>query len=475
MRFLIIGSGLSSYGATLALIEKENIELDVIDIGLKKSFRNQLNNSIPNSKDLSGSFYAYGLNDNRWPVDIISKRICSSHAFGGFSKVYSGSILRPKISDLSKWPKESIPSDSDYEAIQNSLKLLNKIDELNKGFPIDPKFINESPSQWCYLGNSRIAYNKSSRKITDLPFDSSLEFEKWKKNGKIKYRKNSFVTKISSSSNCVEVEFINDQNCRTIKYDKVFIGAGCINTTALIDKSLYKEGLRKYNLKSAPLLIQLCVKLPFFKSRFLNENSYNYDPNKCRFFLEARSFLTSNKWSHTQIGDIYESIRSKFINENKFFNKLLGKFVSFFQFSITSFHSSLGKGIEIKSYVNGGNQRQFLTIEEKNNKYSFLRSIFIKFAIISKINKLGIIPIPFSSIIADIARKNLLGGWHYGGTLPMCSFPKELSNCYVSGELKGLKNVYIIDPSSFPSIPGSSIALLTMANAYRIAKNSTPQ
>ena len=87
--------------------------------------------------------------------------------------------------------------------------------------------------------------------------------------------------------------------------------------------------------------------------------------------------------------------------------------------------------------------------------------------------KLGLIPIPFSSIIADIARKNLLGGWHYGGTLPMCSLPKELTNCYVTGELKGLRNVYIIDPSSFPSIPGSSIAFLTMANAHRIANNST--
>ena len=473
MKVLIIGSGLSSYGATLALLEKENIELEVIDIGLKKSYKNQLNNYIPNSKDISGSFFAYGLNDNRWPLEIISKRICSSHAFGGFSKVYSGSILRPKISDLIKWPKSAIPSDSDYEAIQNSLKLSKNKDELNEGFPIDANIKNETPRQWCYLGKSRIAYNKSSRRITDAPFDSSLEFEKWKKKGEIKYKKNCFVTKISSTPNFVEVEIIDAQKSYIIRYDKVFIGAGCINTTAIIDKSVYEEGLRKYHLKSAPLLLQLCIKLPFFKSRFLKENSYDYDPNKCRFFLEARSFLTSSKWSHTQIGDIYESIRSKFITKNKFFNKLFSKFISFFQFSITAFHSSLGKEIEIKSYVNGSNQRQFLTIEEQNYKYSFLRSFFIKFAIISKIRKLGLIPIPFSSIIADIARKNLLGGWHYGGTLPMSSLPKELTNCYITGELKGLRNVYIIDPSSFPSIPGSSIALLTMANAHRIAKNST--
>ena len=79
------------------------------------------------------------------------------------------------------WPKDSIPSDSDYEAIQNSLKLMNNIDELNKGFPFDPNIKNESPSKWCYLGKSRIAYNKSSRNYSDNPFDSAFEFEKWKK------------------------------------------------------------------------------------------------------------------------------------------------------------------------------------------------------------------------------------------------------------------------------------------------------
>ena len=41
-----------------------------------------------------------------------------------------------------------------------------------------------------------------------------------------------------------------------------------------------------------------------------------------------------------------------------------------------------------------------------------------------------------------------------------------------SGELLGQKGLFIIDTSSFPSIPGSTIGLLTMANAYRIAKKA---
>ena len=48
--------------------------------------------------------------------------------------------------------------------------------------------------------------------------------------------------------------------------------------------------------------------------------------------------------------------------------------------------------------------------------------------------------------------------------------PVEPHDCLPSGEVLGLKNVFVIDASAFPSVPGSSVALLTMANAYRIAE-----
>ena len=93
-KVLVIGSGLSAYGACLALIEKENLIIDVIDIGLENSYENQQNKSIPNAKHLKGSYYPYGINDQRWLGKLISKRMSSSHAYGGYSKVYSGSILK---------------------------------------------------------------------------------------------------------------------------------------------------------------------------------------------------------------------------------------------------------------------------------------------------------------------------------------------------------------------------------------------
>ena len=63
-KVLIVGTGLASYGACLALINRKNIEIDVCDIGLKRSYKRQPNYKIPNAKDINSSFYTYGINDN---------------------------------------------------------------------------------------------------------------------------------------------------------------------------------------------------------------------------------------------------------------------------------------------------------------------------------------------------------------------------------------------------------------------------
>jgi choline dehydrogenase-like flavoprotein len=54
----------------------------------------------------------------------------------------------------------------------------------------------------------------------------------------------------------------------------------------------------------------------------------------------------------------------------------------------------------------------------------------------------------------------------------MVSNPQKPSQCHPNGEVAGLKDVFVIDAASFPSVPASTVALLTMANAYRIAKTS---
>jgi choline dehydrogenase-like flavoprotein len=61
------------------------------------------------------------------------------------------------------------------------------------------------------------------------------------------------------------------------------------------------------------------------------------------------------------------------------------------------------------------------------------------------------------------------GGFHVGGTMPMKVNPVEETDTNLLGTPKGWENIHVIDSSVFPSLPGTTIGLLAMANAARIA------
>ena len=66
---------MAAFGACKALIGREDLEIELCDIGLKKSYKNQPNKIIPTGKDINSSFFAYGINDKRWDVNLNSERI----------------------------------------------------------------------------------------------------------------------------------------------------------------------------------------------------------------------------------------------------------------------------------------------------------------------------------------------------------------------------------------------------------------
>ena len=99
-RVAIVGSGHSAFGACATLSANLDVQIDIFDIGLVSPYPNQNNRPVANSKSLYDSYFPYGINDNRWPVKLQTKRMCSSHAYGGFSSVYSGAVLEPRLEDL---------------------------------------------------------------------------------------------------------------------------------------------------------------------------------------------------------------------------------------------------------------------------------------------------------------------------------------------------------------------------------------
>ena len=473
-KVLVVGSGLSAYGACLALIEKSNLLIDVFDIGLEENYLNQPNESLPNSKPINGSYYPYGINDKRWKEKLISDRITSSHAYGGFTKVYSGSILRPSDNDLIDWPKNSIPEDIDYKKVIDSLQIENHNDEIDEFFLLNNETKKENKKN-IYLGKSKIAYTYDKSSKCRIPFDSSTKFSKWHLDKKINYIKGRRVLFIKQKGKLLEVNIaeINKKNISKGYYDFIYLACGCVNTTAIVDRSVMGKGIRKYTIKSCPGLLGLHFNIDFLNiiKRFKYRKKQNSNYELCSHFLEQKNFLPSNFWSHSQIGVINKVI---FDFLEKKIDKTLLTFILYakdlFRFSNTVFHSKLGSNATLLSEVNDS---QLIRIKENKSSVNILNKLSVTFSFLSKIITLKLIPIPLMNIIGNYLKGNQLGGWHYGGTIPMREYPIKETDCFANGLLKGINNTFVVDSSSFPSIPGSTIALLTMANAYRITRKST--
>ena len=329
MKVAIIGSGFAGFGAAVALTESSEVEIQVFDIGLTNPFPNQPNKVVPNAKTHHGTFFSYGVNDNRWSVGLESKRICSSHAFGGYSTVYSGSILYPKDNDLEEWPFESRPKPYNYREVLAHLNVLHNKDDLEEKFPLIPtdeslNSDNDSIGN-SHLGLSRIASAEDNNNQPSKPktFCTADYFGKLIKQGKIKYTSDVYVLKIKKNGS--KQRLLMERNgIRELSddFDAVFVGAGCINTTGIVDRSIFGIGTRNYELKSPVAFFCAFFRfaLSIDKAQLIRRNA-----NLPEFFLETKCPFPSSTWTHTQITTINKQIITAISDKVFFFRGLVVK------------------------------------------------------------------------------------------------------------------------------------------------------
>ena len=75
-------------------------------------------------------------------------------------------------------------------------------------------------------------------------------------------------------------------------------------------------------------------------------------------------------------------------------------------------------------------------------------------------------------IIPKLVALNLPGSsYHYGGSFPMCGPAGSETSTSENGELLKCKNVFILDASVFPDVPGSPTTFNIAINSNRIINN----
>src|SRR5262249_11587626 len=184
-------------------------------------------------------------------------------------------------------------------------------------------------------------------------------------------------------------------------------------------------------------------------------------------FIEALFEQTSPRWMHLQVSSVNELILQKLrarsgrrINTWGRLMPGLGRLMV----AYCGLHSDHSHELELRLLPQTRNGRHVLS--------SLLRDVNETEAVARRLaSRIAAIGPKFRSLFLWRMMRFYAAGatGHNGGSFPMRHVPKMQFDCDVLGRPFGWKRIHLIDASVFPSIPGTTVALLIMANAHRIA------
>jgi choline dehydrogenase-like flavoprotein len=184
-------------------------------------------------------------------------------------------------------------------------------------------------------------------------------------------------------------------------------------------------------------------------------------------FLEYKTNSISSNWIHVQLSTPNEMVIKKLgldINKINIFQWIKKKIAEHLLIAHGNIHSDHSNGYFITLRKAEGNKADILYSRREHIKethYKIKKITWKLFNILRKIDCYVALPFVKDSIIS--------GSFHVGGSMPMMNNPKSETDTNLLGSPKGWNNVHVIDSSILPSLPATTIGLVSMANATRIA------
>lgn len=528
MKIAIIGSGLASISAAKALIDR-GIRPTIIDCGdvLDVSRANvvekmsRLNVMNWNASDLSivtsnptvkskrtipkklefGSDYFYGKADQYQQVQFDSVIPPFSYAKGGFSAGWGAAVLPPDENDLTAWPIGKKELEPYFEKVLANHYYSAFDDGLSEVFPLYSEktsalqltsgnkkvlkdlanSIKNNKQKDVVVGQSRLLVQVATNSLGEMQSDgcrycgqclsgcvygyiykSSRELDQLIALNKIDYISNSLVHSLSEKGEMVKVlvENIETKSREVLLFNKILLGAGAVNSTRIVLKSkkLYNKNVR---LHSTVTFVAPVIRLKKMKVDWPNSNT---QPG---IFLEYKNNIQSNHWVHTQLSTPNELVLERLgvsMGKKGIVQWTKKKLIKHLMIAHGNIHSDDADGyiLNLRKIDDSDTDILYSKRERKENTGRVIKQSVLKlFNILRRVGCIVILPVVQNSMKS--------GGFHVGGTMPMRVKPVEEIDTNLLGIPKGWKNIHVIDSSVFPSLPGTTIGLLTMANATRIA------
>lgn len=477
MKIAVVGSGPSGWSAAVKLLELGH-DVTVFDGGVSEESPNQSPTNLSiNQKLLRGSNYPYRMFRSGPKISQKKTNLSYSFSSSGLSLVWGATMLPYGTKELDSWPIKNTDLDSYYDQVSKVVPISGKNDDLVRCYrpylsrePLLPTnrvmtFLHQVESVstgHIFVGSSRLAIEpKKGTKGSCNYCDSCLSgcprdliwFAPQIEREEINYLTGLRVLSISESSNvALNVVDSNGQESIYSNFDKVFLGAGNIETFRILSTSRMVES-------SVKLLDSATFFIPFLlKSKYGKPEKAKYSLSQALMRIEDEAY----KPLQIQLYDYSEDLVQR-AQERLLFGKKIPKWILRIPLKrlfvgIGYLHSTDSPCIQMRLTDAGdveltqGCSSQIPTNFKVEKVLKHNKSFF---------GKAGLMP------IYKLIQYALPGeGVHAGGWLPMGTSSDLL------GRPSGSKNIHVIDSSIFPSIPAGAITFTVMANAMRIAEQA---
>ena len=525
MRVIVVGSGLAAVGAIRALLKVGHRPV-VLDIGAQLPVQlvehrtrmaqrppaewtsvewEQLgkNEGLPGRvvprKLVFGSDYFYST--EQADITKMDEYFVGSPpwspARGGFSTGWGAAVLPPAPTDIADWP---ITHD---ELLRNMHEVLVNVpvsesdDEIGRVFgrlrPNGGDVLEMSDGQANLLrrlqrasrtdadatvlvGQSRlltqagsIATNRcrfcghcSSGCVYDSIYTAEHDIDRWVREGHIDYRGGITVFEVREQAACVRVRYRVGDKVQSLEGDRLFLAAGAVNSARILMNSSTAGG-NEVVLHRTGGALQLFT---FIRPLSIDWPIVN---TQTSHFIEMLIPELSPNWAHAQVAQPNELVLRRLGLTHETRRRLLGRSIMFAARHLVSaalnVHSAHGPVYQIHVERRTDSlptlkTRQSWSADGRETVRSYSRSLA------ESLRSANLHKIPLTRQDSAAAH-----GYHFGASFPMQRIPRNPLDTDVLGRPFGWQRVHVVDTSVLPAIPATTVGLLTMANAYRIAEH----
>lgn len=527
MDVAVIGSGLSGLAAAQALVDR-GLRPTILDVAewldekrraviekLKEvppEFWPEADNALLRHNDTIGnddlpkkvhfgSDYIYADTRSFAPLTALSpgRMPFPTFAKGGFSNIWGTAILPVDACDMVDWPLSSSEMAPHFRRVAQLMPICGGDGTLNAAFPayceqlgaLDPGPQGQAlledlrraevwlPALRILYGKARLAIHAASLGEDELfctgcgecfvgcvrgsMFSTVPAINRLARSGRIVYQPNTFVKSIQEEDRKVTLAIIDPKTAaeRLLAFDAVFVAGGPINTTRLL---LQSAGLydREVMLKESQKFV-----VPMLRRRSAPTAEEHPSVTLASAFLEVKVPALSDHWVHIQVIPmnrlVIEGARLPGINSRlgRYFWRPVLRRLMMGWFGMHSDHSS---HVALRLRHGGGVKPDRLELSLRVSDAARKAAHIVARDLFHKGFAFGTMFVPWM-----IKFSNPGSGTHCGSSFPMRANPTHQFDTDIFGRPFGWSRTFAVDSSVLSSIPGTTLAFTTMANAHRIA------